>query len=41
MRQPLIVDGRNLYNPDLLQDMGITYQGIGRRNALASARLQR
>ena len=39
MRQPLIVDGRNLYNPELLQDMGIAYQGIGRRNALASARL--
>ena len=40
MRQPLIVDGRNLYNPELLQDMGITYQGIGRRNALAKARLK-
>ena len=39
MRQALIVDGRNLYNPELLQDMGIAYQGIGRRNALASARL--
>jgi len=40
MRQALIVDGRNLYNPELLQDMGILYQGIGRRNALAQARLK-
>lgn len=34
MRLPLIVDGRNLYNPDALQDLGMAYQGIGRRNAM-------
>jgi len=39
MRQPLVLDGRNLYNPELLQSLGITYQGIGRRNALARERL--
>ena len=38
MRRPLIIDGRNLYNPEMLQTLGITYQGIGRRNALAAAR---
>lgn len=34
MRLPLIVDGRNLYNPVALLELGIAYQGIGRRNAL-------
>jgi UDPglucose 6-dehydrogenase len=35
MNQPLILDGRNLYDPQILQDLGIAYQGIGRRNQLA------
>lgn len=35
MRTPVILDGRNLYNPQALQEAGIAYQGIGRRNALA------
>ena len=35
MNQALILDGRNLYDPQMLQDMGIAYQGIGRRNQLA------
>jgi len=34
MRTPYILDGRNLYNPDALADLGIAYQGIGRRNDL-------
>jgi UDPglucose 6-dehydrogenase len=34
MRMPYILDGRNLYNPDALADLGIAYQGIGRRNEL-------
>jgi UDPglucose 6-dehydrogenase len=32
MRHPLILDGRNLYNPEALRDLGIAYQGVGRRN---------
>jgi UDPglucose 6-dehydrogenase len=35
MNQALILDGRNLYEPQMLQEMGIAYQGIGRRNQLA------
>jgi UDPglucose 6-dehydrogenase len=35
MKRPLILDGRNLYDPQWLQNMGIAYQGIGRRNDLA------
>jgi UDPglucose 6-dehydrogenase len=35
MNQVLILDGRNLYDPQLMQEMGIAYQGIGRRNQLA------
>lgn len=37
MRMPLIVDGRNLYNPDALMEHGIAYQGVGRRNNLVRA----
>lgn len=35
LRHPLILDGRNLYEPRMLQQLGIAYQGIGRRNELA------
>jgi UDPglucose 6-dehydrogenase len=35
MRRAYILDGRNIYDPDLLQRFGIAYQGIGRRNDLA------
>ncbi len=35
MRQPLIVDGRNLYDPQRLRAMGFRYRGVGRgRDAL-------
>lgn len=37
MRQPLIVDGRNLYDPDRLAKLGFTYDSIGRRLACASS----
>src|SRR5690606_38817371 len=30
MRQPAIFDGRNLYNPDLMRRLGISYYGVGR-----------
>ena len=31
MRRPAIFDGRNMYNPTLLREMGFHYEGIGRR----------
>lgn len=31
MRRPVLVDGRNLYDPDELREMGFTYVGVGRR----------
>ncbi len=34
MRCPFILDGRNLYNPETLSELGIAYQGVGRRNDL-------
>jgi UDPglucose 6-dehydrogenase len=37
MRRPLIVDGRNLYEPDRLAGLGFTYDSIGRRLACASS----
>ncbi len=33
LRRPLLVDGRNLYDPARLQDLGFEYHGIGRKLA--------
>ncbi len=30
MRRPIIVDGRNIYDPQAMRDLGFTYRGIGR-----------
>jgi UDPglucose 6-dehydrogenase len=30
MRQPVIVDGRNIYDPSTMRGLGFTYRGIGR-----------
>ena len=40
MRHAYILDGRNLYNPEALADMGIAYQGMGRRNELIHVAVQ-
>ncbi len=37
LARPLIVDGRNLYEPDKLARLGFTYDSIGRRLACASS----
>lgn len=34
MRHRIVLDGRNLYEPLVMQEAGLAYQGIGRRNAL-------
>jgi UDPglucose 6-dehydrogenase len=30
MRQPIMVDGRNIYEPEDMKGTGFTYRGIGR-----------
>jgi len=30
MREPVLIDGRNLYEPDRMRAMGFTYRGVGR-----------
>jgi UDPglucose 6-dehydrogenase len=35
LRQPLVFDGRNLYDPDMVRSAGLEYVGIGRGNAAA------
>ena len=30
MRQPILIDGRNMYNPDELRILGFAYRGVGR-----------
>jgi UDPglucose 6-dehydrogenase len=37
MKRALIVDGRNLYDPDRMAKLGFTYDSIGRRLACASS----
>jgi UDPglucose 6-dehydrogenase len=32
MRQPVIFDGRNIYDPETMRRLGFTYQGVGRGN---------
>ena len=33
MRNPLIVDGRNMFDPDVVRAAGFTYEGIGRASS--------
>ena len=37
LKQPVIFDGRNLYDPELMQRMGFTYVSIGRQPITAEA----
>jgi UDPglucose 6-dehydrogenase len=37
LKTPLIFDGRNLYEPDALLELGIEYHAIGRQHALRIA----
>ncbi len=30
MKRPILIDGRNMYNPDELRSLGFTYRGVGR-----------
>ena len=32
MKSPVLIDGRNLYDPDTMKAMGFTYHGVGRGN---------
>ena len=33
LTQPLVVDGRNLYDPSRMHALGFAYHGIGRKKA--------
>lgn len=35
LNQPIIIDGRNLYNPALMAELGVDYYGIGRGLSLS------
>src|SRR5205814_1648070 len=35
LKQPVIIDGRNLYEPQLMRALGIEYHGVGRSSAAA------
>jgi len=35
LAEPVIIDGRNLYNPAQMEEMGIEYYGIGRGRSIA------
>jgi UDPglucose 6-dehydrogenase len=36
LKQPLIIDGRNIYDPALLAALGIEYEGVGRSHSSLS-----
>ena len=36
MAQPLVVDGRNFLDGELLERQGFTYEGVGRAHASAN-----
>ena len=33
LKRPVVIDGRNLYEPKLMRELGIDYEGVGRGNA--------
>jgi UDPglucose 6-dehydrogenase len=35
LKQPLVFDGRNIFQPDIMEKAGFTYYSIGRRSVLA------
>ena len=37
LSEPVVVDGRNLYDPDFLSSLGIRYYGVGRGNSVATS----
>jgi UDPglucose 6-dehydrogenase len=37
LKTPLIFDGRNLYEPDSMRELGIEYHAIGRQHAQQDA----
>ena len=32
MAQPILVDGRNLYEPKRMKELGFTYRAVGKRS---------
>jgi UDPglucose 6-dehydrogenase len=39
MRQPIIFDGRNLFNPERMRELGFDYSSIGRPGVRAGQRV--
>jgi UDPglucose 6-dehydrogenase len=37
MRQPVVVDGRNLYDPEKMSALGFEYRSVGRGNFIAAS----
>jgi len=37
MKRPIVIDGRNIYEPSLMHSLGFTYRGMGRGGDLASS----
>ena len=35
LKHPIIIDLRNIYEPDVMEDMGFTYIGVGRRRSIS------
>jgi UDPglucose 6-dehydrogenase len=36
LKRPVVIDGRNLYEPQLMSNLGIVYEGVGRGNLMVN-----
>ncbi|MGC8537350.1 MAG: UDP binding domain-containing protein, partial [Rhizomicrobium sp.] len=39
LRYPIIVDGRNLYDPEVMAERGFTYLSVGRSSSTQTAKI--
>ena len=40
LRQPVVIDGRNMYDPEHMEEMGFSYYGIGRGESIKKHRVR-
>ena len=36
MKKPIMIDGRNIYEPDMMEELGFIYRGVGRGSSFTN-----